>query len=139
MKFMTSLIILILTIFCKLSAPEQRSLYIAKETGMNRYESLIKAIGYVESRHNNNAYNPAEEATGYFQITPVRLRDYNRKTGKNYQLADMKNYRIAKEVFLFYCKGRSYEVISRCWNGGDENGMKYRQTAQYWNLVKAKL
>jgi len=55
------------------------------------YDKIIQAVVRVESRGNTLAYNLEEEATGAFQIRPIRLLDYNRKTGKNYKLEDCYN------------------------------------------------
>jgi hypothetical protein len=85
----------------------------------------------VESRGDIFAYNPHEQATGAFQIRPIRLRDYNEKTGKNYTLDQMYNYEIAKSVFLYFTNDQSYELVAKDWNKS--------RTNRYWKLVKAEL
>ena len=116
-----------------LPAPHRAVCYIEITGPINYYTPLIRAVGVVESKLDTLAYNPLEQATGYFQIRPIRLRDYNNRTGKNYTLDQMYDYKIAESIFLYYTKGRSYEVVSKEWNG---SGPK---TLVYWNLVKKEL
>lgn len=106
------------------------------------YESLIKAIGLVESRCDNSAINLKEDARGYFQIRKCRIEHYNNLTGRNYTLQDMHNFEKAQEVFLYFVyhdsRGRiispkSYETTAKNWNGSGT------MTEKYWKLVQAKL
>jgi hypothetical protein len=101
---------------------------------VNLYESLIKAIIQVESSGDTMAYNLISEATGAFQIRPIRLRDYNQRTGNTYQLEDCYNFQISKKIFLYYAHRISfedYESIARKWNGSGES------TLVYWEKVKS--
>ena len=74
------------------------------------YKQLVairNAIGEVESGMDNSAVNKKSGATGFFQITPIMLKEYFNKTGIKYSLSDMKNYFKAEEVF-------DYMVIHEC-------------------------
>jgi len=114
-------------------APADRVIYIEQPEAINYYTPLIYAIGMVEGKCDTLAYKPLEEATGYFQIRPIRLNDYNKRTGKTYTLEQMYDYEIAKKIFLYYTDGRSYELVAKSWNG---SGPK---TLEYWKLVKLNL
>jgi hypothetical protein len=116
-----------------LFAPNEKVIYIELKNGINIYEPLMEAIFEVESSKNINAYNPHEQATGGLQIRPIRLRDYNNRTGKHYTMKDMFNFDISKAIFMYYTKGRSFEEVAKSWNG---SGPK---TIIYWNKVKNRL
>jgi hypothetical protein len=82
------------------------------------------------------AYNNIEEAIGAFQIRPIRLLDYNQRTGNNYKSADCYNLRISKEIFMYYARRfefSDYELIARNWNGSG------KATLEYWEKVKSNL
>ena len=68
----------------KVFAPTSESLMVTRTLPSEPFESLIHAIGMVETQYDTLAYNPLEEAVGYFQIRPIRLIDYNIRTGSNY-------------------------------------------------------
>lgn len=110
-------------------------IYIAKSEPIKPFKQLIYAIGMVEGNCDTLAYNPLEEATGYFQIRPIRLNDYNKRTGSNYKMKDLYDYYISEEIFLYYCDlvGPNLETISKKWNG-----LGY-MTVIYWNKVKEYL
>jgi hypothetical protein len=124
------MLFVLLFVSVRLLAPAAKVLYIAQAEAIKPYERLAFAIGMVESHCDTLAYNPVEQATGYFQIRPIRLRDYNQRTGNSYKLADMYNYRKAKEVFMYYARDGDLEYIARSWNGSG------KQTLEYWNKVK---
>jgi hypothetical protein len=120
----------------KLSAPDIRSLPVFEATAVEPFDRLIHAIGMVEVRGDTAAYNEIEQATGFFQIRPIRLDDYNRRTGNNYTLSEMFDYDIAKKVFLYYASQigpYNYEKIAKNWNGSGH------KTILYWNRVKKYL
>jgi len=111
-------------------------IYILSASPINGYDRLILALVQVESAGDTLAYNLLEEATGAFQIRPIRLLDYYQRTGISYILKDCYNYDISKEVFLYYARQtghRDYETIARNWNGSGE------MTLDYWKKVKANL
>lgn len=116
-------------------APENRGLYVLRAYAVNIYEPLIRAVVMVESNGDLWALNVKEQATGAFQIRPVRLAHFNKLTGKRYVMPDMFNYTKAREVFLYFAVwyDRDFEVIARNWNGSGS------MTDDYWNRVKDKL
>lgn len=118
----------------KLFAPEYRCVYLHENAPLNGFKTLIDAVVYVESRGDNWAVNVKEQAMGAFQIRGIRVLHYNRLTGKNYQLSDMFDYEIAKEVFMYFAvRLQEWESIARRWNGSGP------MTDDYWNKVKARL
>jgi hypothetical protein len=120
----------------RVSAPEAKVLSIFVSAPVNPYERLINAIISVESKGDTRAYNPVEMATGAMQIRPIRIRDYNRRTGSNYTSKDCFSLSVSKEIFLYYAmkiKYPNYEVIAREWNGSG------RSTLDYWKKVKINM
>jgi hypothetical protein len=118
------------------AAPDINGIIIFASEPIEPYDKLIKAVIHVESLGDTSAYNIEEEAAGAFQIRPIRLRDYNQRTSKNYKLKDRYSFRISKEIFLYYAKlvGFSdYETIAKNWNGSG------KATLQYWVKVKSHL
>jgi len=65
----------------QLFAPTSESLVIIHSSPVEPFKKLIHAIGIVETKCDTLAYNPVEQAVGYFQIRPIRLEDYNKRTG----------------------------------------------------------
>jgi hypothetical protein len=127
-------LILILSLFSSsLLAPVRPVLYIERSEAINYYDKLIKAVVMVESSGNNLAYNQFEGAVGAFQIRQCRIIHYNQLTGSNYTLNDCYDFEVSRKVFLYYTKGRSYELVAKSWNG---SGAK---TIAYWKRVKAIL
>jgi hypothetical protein len=119
----------------------EKALYIPESPIYRPFEALSQAVAMVESSNDPYAYNPHEKAFGKYQIRPIRLKDFNLKTGKQYQLHEMYDTLKAKEVFMFYALQRHYtetEYIARTWNGG-ENGMKKRSTKKYYRKVSKYL
>ena len=117
-------------------APSGESLVIIDTPPVEPFRQLIHAIGMVETRFDTLSYNPVEKAFGYFQIRPIRLNDYNRRTGSKYLMKDMFNYEISEKVFLYYASRigpYNFERIARNWNG---SGSK---THYYWKRVKSYL
>jgi hypothetical protein len=90
----------------------------------------------VESMGDTLAVNLSEKAYGAFQIRPIRLQDYNQRTGKKYTTKDCFNFEISKEIFLYYAENISfpdYQSIARKWNGSG------KMTLVYWRKVKKYL
>ncbi len=120
----------------KAMAPSRESLVIFKSSPVEPYKRLIHAIGIVETACDTLSYNPDEQATGYFQIRPVRLEDFNKRTGKNYKMKDLFSYKISEEIFLYYARmigPYDFEKIARRWNGSG------KKTFHYWERVKRYL
>jgi len=134
------MIILLLFVSIKvLLAPTSISLFIFESKSINYYDPLIKAINWVEVKDGKDLYNEEEDAVGYFQIRPVRVNDYNKRTNSNYRLHDFYDYELSRKMFLYYTydykKGRlkTYEKAARDWNGSG------KMTIEYWKKVKANL
>lgn len=114
-------------------APSRTTLTISVPQPVEPYRKLINAIGNVETKFDTLAFNPDEMAVGFFQIRPIRLNDYNKRTGNNYTIKDLYNYRVSEEIFLFYADEigpYNFEKIAKNWNG---SGPK---TLYYWEKVK---
>src|ERR1035437_3762899 len=92
----------LITLALKVFAPTSESLIVIRTFPLEPYKSLIHAIGMVETQFDTLAYNPLEEAVGYFQIRPIRLEDYNNRTGSVYSMNDLFNYKISEKIFLYY-------------------------------------
>lgn len=128
---------LVLLIFSvRLFAPSSVFLVIEHRSPVNPYKQLINAIGKVETNYDTLAYNPVEQAAGFFQIRPIRLEDYNKRTGSSYRMEDLFNYKISEKIFLYYAARtdpHDLEKIARSWNG---SGAK---TIEYWKKVREHL
>ncbi len=119
-----------------LFAPDRPTAVIVHDSPVDPFRPLIYAIGIVETGLDTLAYNPLEEATGYFQIRPVRLKDYNIRTGSKLSMKDMYNYKISEKIFLYYASQigpYDFETIAKSWNG---SGI---MTIDYWNRVRTLL
>jgi hypothetical protein len=115
------------------SSPDINSFVVFAPDAVEPYKQLIYAIGFVETMNNTMAYNPLEEATGIFQIRPIRLKDYNIRTGRNYKMKDLYDYKISEEIFLYFADQvgpYDLEQIARRWNGSGH------MTTYYWNRIK---
>jgi hypothetical protein len=126
--------LLFLLLFTKVAfAPSYVSLPVIDSAPVRPFDKLIYAIGMAETKLDTLAYNPVEKAVGYFQIRPIRLRDYNQRTGSNLKLKEMYEYEKAEKVFMYYALKigpYDFEKIARNWNGSG------RKTATYWKRVK---
>lgn len=118
------------------AAPDTKVMFIFASDPVDPYERLVNAIITVESKGDTLAFNPVEQARGAFQIRPIRLKDYNRRTGKNYKAKDCYNLQTSKEIFLYYAKRigyPDYEKIARSWNGSGKS------TLDYWKRVRSNI
>ncbi len=128
--------LLVLPFAFRASAPSRESLIILYSRPVEPYKRLIYAIGMIETRCDTLAYNRMEEAAGYFQIRPIRLEDYNKRSGSNYTMKDLFNYEISEKIFLYYANQigpYDFELIARKWNGSGH------MTTHYWNRIKKYL
>lgn len=117
-------------------APVNKALVICNTSPVDPFRKLIHAIGMVETKHDTLAYNPMEEAVGYFQIRPIRLEDYNKRTGSHYTMKDLYNYEISEKIFLYYASEigpYNFEQIAKSWNGSG------KMTLEYWKNVRNNL
>ncbi len=120
----------------KAFAPSSGSVIIIDAQPLDPYRKLIHAVGMVETNFDTLAYNPIEEAAGYFQIRPIRIKDYNKRTGSNYTTKDMFDYHISEKIFLYYASQLgpyNFEQIAKNWNGSG------KKTILYWKRVKKYL
>jgi hypothetical protein len=120
----------------RVSAPDMNVIFLFNSPPVNAYDKLINAVVQVESAGDTLAYNIIEEATGAFQIRPIRIRDFNQRTGKNITIEQCYNYRVSKEIFLYYAmlpEYIDYELIAKNWNGSGT------ATMAYWEKVKSRL
>jgi hypothetical protein len=126
----------LLSFSIRVSAPNVRSLPIIKQPPVEPYRKLAFAVGMVETEGDTLAYNPLEEAVGVFQIRPIRLIDYNKRTGNNYSRSDMFNYETSEKIFIYFADQigpYKLEMIAKRWNGSG------KQTINYWNRIKRYL
>lgn len=130
------LTLLFLSVPFRASSPSLKSFVLFVPAPVEPYKQLIFAIGFVETMNNNLAYNPIEEATGIFQIRPIRLKDYNIRTGNNYKMKDLFDYKISERIFLYFADQigpYDLEQIARRWNGSGH------MTTYYWNRIREYL
>lgn len=133
MKKMTAVITLIMICSLKLLAPDLNQLVVEEADPIKPFQKLIYAVGMTEGNCDTLAYNAEENAVGFFQIRPIRLKDYNSRTGSSYVLKDMYDYEIAEKVFLYYAHQigpYNFEMIARNWNGSG------KMTKVYWKKVR---
>jgi hypothetical protein len=129
-------LIMFLFVFCSLIsfAPAHMEFYIPEGTAIqkleNNYDDLIEAISKYESNNNDSIVNPKEQAYGRLQIRQCRIDHYNRLTGKNYTLKDMFDFSKAREVFLYFAEGKTFESAAKSWNGSGP------MTISYWECIK---
>jgi hypothetical protein len=117
----------------KVSAPNWNSLTIIEFSPVQPYSKLEYAIGMIETKGDTLAYNPLEEAIGIFQIRPIRIIDYNRRTGSSISRHDLYNFETSEKIFLYYASlsgPYKLEQIARNWNGSG------KRTSFYWDRVK---
>ena len=130
-KIVSVAFLLVLTF--KVFAPASESLTLIRTTPIEPFTSLIHAIGMVETQYDTLAFNPLEVAVGYFQIRPIRLVDYNIRTGSTYTMNDLFNYKISEKIFMYYASELgpyNFERIAKTWNGSGKS------TIAYWEQVK---
>jgi hypothetical protein len=130
-KIVTVAFMLVFTF--KVFAPASETIIMVRTSPVEPFKDLIHAIGMVETQYDTLAYNPLEGAVGYFQIRPIRLMDYNARTGCNYTMNDLFNYKISEKIFLYYAAEfgpYNFERIAKTWNGSGKS------TILYWDQVK---
>ncbi len=127
---MTTILILIFNCLV-LSAPSLKVCYLPiNERLQNPYQYVINLIVEAESSGDTFAFNEKESARGAFQIRPVRLNDFNHRTGNRYKLKDCFNYDVSERIFLYYASDFA---------PGDLKGICYEwnksTTDKYYNKV----
>ena len=119
----------------------------------SKWDTLVDAIIYVESRGNDSAVGDNGKAVGCLQIHPIMVREVNRLLAKydiptTYTLED--RYSRDKSIEMFNIVSEEYyccedytfmeyaEIVARRWNGGPR-GDKKRSTIKYWDKVTKQL
>jgi hypothetical protein len=123
------LTLLLITILC-FSAYSKTFDFSKPPDDPKDYILLVTAVFIYESNNNPKAFNEKELATGPGQIRPCRVQHYNDLMGTHYKLHDFANHEKAKEMFLFFARGKSFEKAAKSWNGSGP------MTITYWNNVK---
>jgi hypothetical protein len=129
MKMILTILILLFTV--PAFAPDREALYIGRVEPVNPYERIINAVSRVESGNGTNLFNAKETAVGWFGIRPIRLKDYNQRSGSNVTLDQCYDYETGRRIFLYYAsqfRPDDYEGISKDWNKS--------RTDKYWKKIK---
>jgi hypothetical protein len=130
------ILFILISLTGKAVAPDTDYLTIFKTPAIQPYAPLMDAIGIYETMGNTLAFNEFENAAGIFQIRQVRVDDYNHRTGNNYKLPDMFDYKISEKVFLYFADLAGpyrFEKIAKAWNGSGP------RTEFYWQQIKTLL
>jgi hypothetical protein len=136
LKKIIIVIFILLSFSIRVSAPDVKSLPIIEQPPVEPYRKLSFAVGMVETEGDTLAFNPLEEAVGVFQIRPIRLIDYNKRTGNNYSRTDLFDYKTSEKIFMYFADQigpYNLEMIAKRWNGSG------KQTVNYWNRIKRYL
>jgi hypothetical protein len=108
-------------------------------------DRLLKAISFVESRHNDGAVGDGGKAIGRYQIHQPYWQDatgYDKSIGGSY--GDCKRGDYAAKVVRAYMKrylksGASDEEIALTHNRGPNGKSKAGTNDSYWQKVKSAL
>ena len=120
----------------RVTAPSVRSMMVLETAPIEPYKQLVFAVEMVETKGDTLAYNPLEEAVGILQIRPIRLNDYNKRTGRSLTREDLFNFEISEQIFLYFADQigpYNLELIARKWNGSGH------LTSNYWERVRLYL
>lgn len=131
-KIIITALLFVMVVF-RAASPNMDGFVIFHKPPVEAYEKLMFAVGFVETMNDTLAFNPLEQATGIFQIRPIRLEDYNRRTGNNYKMKDLFNYKVSMKIFLYYADQigpYDLEQIAKRWNGSGH------MTTYYWNRIR---
>ena len=133
----TMLFIILLLVTLRAMAPEARKIFIEKEKALHKLENLWRAVCTIESGNNRYAYFMEADgwpAVGIAQIREVRLRDYNSKTNHRYQMKDLYDPAVSKEIFIYYfSQHNDMDLAIRRWQGSGP------MTFDYLKRVKSAL
>lgn len=117
-------------------APEANYFIISESAGIRPFSDLMYATAMVETMGNTSAYNELENAVGIYQIRQVRIDEFNKRTGSNYNLSDMFDPELSAKIYLYFAslKGPyNLERIAKAWNGSGP------MTELYWRRIKEYL
>ena len=100
-----------------------------------RFEVVVEAFAWVESRHNPNAVNG--NCVGYLQISPIMVREANRMAGEErFTLDDRWDKEKSIDMFrvIMEKKNPTLDIDKACiiWNG---RGC----SQQYKDAIKARI
>lgn len=130
-------VILILISFCALlSAPPHKTIPILVSEAVNPYTPIVRAVTLVESSGGVNMINKKENAVGHFGIRPIRLLDYNIRTGKTITHEQCYDYEIGKIIFMYYASQYDYRDIKGIcvgWNGVSKRNLYYQKIKKQLN------
>ncbi len=129
----TFLLLLMLIISPVLFAPGNNFTPLIRTEATNPYLPILKACIQVESRGNRYAYNPKELAYGILQIRPVRLVDYNQRTGSHYVMHDCFDSDISVKIWMYYAsqyEPRELLSICRSWNGASKENKYFAKVSK---------
>ena len=106
-----------------------------------KWETVIKAISFVESTGRANAVSPCGKYVGYLQISKILVRQCNILAGyEKYNYND--RYSIDKSINMFieyqerYNPEGNIEKAIRLWNSGDLKCMERKaKTERYYQRV----
>jgi hypothetical protein len=125
------MIILVFAMFFEiLTAPPNKTLCIFEGERINPYIRILKAITDIESSNGVILLNKKENAVGWFGIRPIRLNDYNIKTGKHITLKQCYDYEIGKMICMYYISQVDYRDIKGvavAWNGKSKENKYYQK------------
>lgn len=71
----------------------------------------MEVIKQIESSGNADAYNPAGNAYGWFQITPICLADFNKANNEHYTVKELFNPQINSRVAYWYFEIRLPQLL----------------------------
>lgn len=105
--------------------------------------AIVKAMAYVESRHNPKAVSKNKKYVGYLQISEVYVDHINKKANCNFKYEDRLDKYKSIEMFKIMCSinkldynnPNDWECITRRHAGGG-NGCNDSITLNYWYKVK---
>jgi hypothetical protein len=136
-RILISAVLFPIYLTCSITEPKTYSHDLSAARSRYDYERFTQAIIYVESRGNQFAVGNDNDR-GIFQITPIRLQDFNNRTGKHYSHDDCFDPVISREIFDYYSRDIPFEEAARRWNGGPD-GMAINSTIEYWKKVNSQL
>ena len=133
-----TILLILITLICH--APEYRCLWIGRPEPIQPYEKIWLAICQVESENDPHAYHMEADgwpAVGIAQIRWIRLREYNKATGHQYQMKDMYDVKKSKQVFMYYAsKLDDPDLIIRRWNGSGKSTYSYLKKVKTYFATK---
>lgn len=120
--------ILFTALFSSLTAPPYSCGYVIQGEAINPYIRIMNAVTTVESTNGKYLLNAKENAVGWFGIRPIRLNDYNKKTGKHITLDECYSFETGRMIFLYYASQYDYRDIKGIcvsWNGVSKENKYY--------------